>query len=278
MLPGEVLNVMTYNPSKSATDTTPNWDKASVAIEPSGITNLLSEPVTDPNTDDSPYGIGDFNTASPDDSGFCVAPTLTVARLRLPAVTADATMCPPLAAAPAVDVQYAFSNVRSYATAAAMGTQLSADLTYTTTDPTGATCVAKYHVRAVYPAVSCGAPAPTTGDDGGAAEAGDDSSSPAPDAGDDGSSAPVSEAGDDSSSASMADATVDDAGGDDGGCDAGAAAAPSGPMIPSIALCNPYPDYAAGMPIGSGLDPDYAIACDPNLLLCVLSKEPPSLR
>ena len=52
-------------------------------------------------------------------------------------------MCPPLPAEPAVSIRYEFSNVRVYTTASAIGTQLSADLTYTKDG-----CTATYRVAA----------------------------------------------------------------------------------------------------------------------------------
>jgi hypothetical protein len=283
MLPGDVLYVQSYNASKP--DMTPDYNKGSIAIEPGQINGLMSSGPADTNMADVPYGIGPFSTSEPDSDGFCTAPTLGVARLRQDAVVAMPNACPPVAPAPAVDMQYEFTNVRVYATAAAQGTEFSAELKYTTTDPTGATCVATYHVRALYPMVSCGAPGPTTGDDGG---------NDAPAASDDGGgseAASVSEAGDDGSSEASAaggEAGSSEAGsGDDGGgmeaaapCDAGGAApaAPSGPMVPSIQLCSPFADPAAGMVTGSGINPDYAVVCDPNQLLCVLAKDPPSFK
>lgn len=40
--------------------------------------------------------------------------------------------------------------------------------------------------------------------------------------------------------------------------------------IPDDGLCAAVPDVAAGHPIGSGISPDFAVRCDPDLLLCVL--------
>jgi hypothetical protein len=256
MLTGDVLSVQAYNPPQSSSDQNPNYDKATIAIQPSAITGLLGGLATDPNADDHPYGIGDFSTSTPGDDGFCVAPTLAPAKLRLPAVPADATMCPPVDAMPAVDVTYAFTNVRVYNTANAQGNELSADLAYTTIDASGMTCFATYHVRGLYPAFPCGVDIPAAGDDGGGAEA----------------AAPTDDG-------ATAEAGGDDAGGDAGpaadeagaasDCDAGAPAPPAAPQMPSNDLCT-----AAG----TGINPDFAVACDPNLLMCVLAKEPPSLR
>jgi hypothetical protein len=289
MLPGDVLYIQSYNGSKS--DGTPDYDKASVAIEPSTITGLLGSGPADMNMSDVPYGIGNFSGTQADGDGFCTAPTLSVARLRQDAVPPDPTMCPPIVGSPAVDMQYAFTNVRVYNTALALGTMMSADLTYTTTDPTGATCVAKYHVRGVYPAASCGVAGPTTGDDGGG---GQDTGA----ASDDGGGAEGAAATDDgggTEASTMSDAgggveasTVSEAGGDagdDGGvtedaaeCDAVSAAAPSGPMVPSQDLCSPVANPDAGLTYGTGINSAFAVVCDPNILMCVPKSEPPSFN
>ena len=104
---------------------------------------------------------------------------------------------------PATSVKYEWSNVRVYDTAAATGTQFTADLAYTQDG-----CTAQYHVFAVYPAVSC-------------------------DAGD---------------------------------------------GTPNEALCSSEANPDAGMATGSGISPDVPITCDPDLLLCVLTKEPPASK
>lgn len=47
---------------------------------------------------------------------------------------------------------------------------------------------------------------------------------------------------------------------------------------PSSALCSPDADPDAGIAVGSGINPDFPVVCDPDLLLCVLTGEPPALR
>lgn len=53
---------------------------------------------------------------------------------------------------------------------------------------------------------------------------------------------------------------------------------PSG--LPDEALCDPKADPASGRATGSGINPDLKsrVKCDPELLLCVLTAPPPSLK
>jgi hypothetical protein len=47
---------------------------------------------------------------------------------------------------------------------------------------------------------------------------------------------------------------------------------------PDNRLCAPEADPATGSDVGSGLNPDFPVECDPSLLLCVLTEPPPALR
>jgi hypothetical protein len=47
---------------------------------------------------------------------------------------------------------------------------------------------------------------------------------------------------------------------------------------PDDRLCSSEAIVEAGMTSGSGINPDYPTACDPDLLFCVLSKEPPAIK
>jgi hypothetical protein len=47
---------------------------------------------------------------------------------------------------------------------------------------------------------------------------------------------------------------------------------------PSDVFCSPEANPDAGLATGSGINPDFPVACDPDLLMCVLTKEPPALR
>ena len=72
MLKGDVLAIQTYNGSNA--DKTPNWEQASMAIQPQAITGMLqgaaSAMVSDPNADDLPYSLGTFSTAEPGADDF----------------------------------------------------------------------------------------------------------------------------------------------------------------------------------------------------------------
>jgi hypothetical protein len=244
-LTGEILGVQAYNAQRSKTDTRPDFNRGSIGIQPRSITDALQAGAM-PNSADKPYGLGNFDSAEPASDGFCSAPTLNVARLRHPDQPLQTMMCMTTPAMPAVDIEYKFSDVRVYTTAAALGTQLSAKLTYTKDG-----CTAKYNVRAVYPAVPCGAPASPPGD----------------------ASMPAMTSADEDAGAAAAGAD------EDGGCPpAMPAMPPPGPMVADVSLCSAEADPAHGRPLGSGLSPDYAIRCDPDLLLCVLKHDVPSLR
>jgi hypothetical protein len=47
------------------------------------------------------------------------------------------------------------------------------------------------------------------------------------------------------------------------------------PGKPFAAACCPGSDAAAGIPLGSGINPNFAVKCDPTLLLCVLDVDHP---
>ena len=252
-LKGEVLGVQAYSGQQSARDTAPDYDKGSIGIQPQGITDLLfsgREPA-DPESGDQPFALGSFSSAEPK-GDFCAAPTLSVARLELGEVPEQTEMCPPLPAEPAVSIRYEFSNVRVYTTASAIGTQLSADLTYTKDG-----CTATYRVAAVYPSVSCEVPPAVE-------------ETPAEET-------PTEEPPPEELPAD------DDAGvAEDASCpEAEEPELPEEPLPEPVLdekLCAPVANAAEGRPIGSGINPDFAIRCDPDLRLCVLNEEPPSLR
>ena len=292
-LKGDVLSVQTYNGSNG--DKTPNWDDASMAIQPMSVTSILQAAggTADPNPANKPYALGHFATAEPGPDDFCVAPELSPGRLQLPEIPAGMDgmggMTPAL---PATDLEYRWSNVRVYVTAAANGTMFRADLTVRQ-----ASCTAQYTVDALYPAVSCAVPPPmepppetpdpdasvsdgnladgAAGDvdgsvadvdgsvadlDGGASEAAaPDGAEPMPDA-----------AASDGAVASGEDATTSDS-------DAGMTSNPPAPMLDET-LCSPVADLSRGRPLGSGINPDVLTRCDPDLQLCVLAKAPPSAR
>lgn len=156
-LTGEQLDVQSYYAPRSNTDKRPDYDAVSIAIQPTTISAALANAagLADPDPEDTAYALGRIATTRPEADGFCRAPSLSAARLRLPSVPEHPVdMCTTAPEAPAYDIQYELSNLRIYYTPSAIGTQFEADLTYTQDD-----CVARYKVSAVFPAVSCAAPA-----------------------------------------------------------------------------------------------------------------------
>jgi hypothetical protein len=243
-LKGEILSVQSYSARRSTRDARPDPDKTSIGIQPGSITDLLfTRDTSAANPGDQPYALGAFDSAHPRADGFCAAPELSAARLRLPDAPEQMDMCVTTPAQPSVDIQYEFSNVRVYVSASDYGTQLAADLVYTLDG-----CTATYRVRAVYPVVPCGVALEPP-----AAE-------PPPE--------------------EPLDAGADDAGDaePDAACPPEEPAADPGEQVPDDSLCTAVPDFASGNYVGSGLNPDLDVACDPDLLLCVLNTEPPARR
>ena len=236
-LTGEQLDVQSYYAQRSRTDTRPDYDAVSIAIQPFSITSALGNAagLAEPERDDVPWGIGRLGTSRPGADGFCRADKLAPASLRLPAVPEHPIdECTTAPEAPAYDLKYEFSRVRIYYTPSAIGTQFEADLTYTQDG-----CVARYRVSAVYPMVSCGAmPQVDTG-------AG---SEPGLDAG-------------------ASDAEVITSVEADGGVDCPAPSEPGPDPIADDSLCE-----------NAGINPDFALSCDPANLMCVLARSSPSLK
>jgi hypothetical protein len=263
-LQGELLNVTAFGVATSRSDPQPDPERTVIGVQPQTLTDLLgaaAAAMAEPNPEDKSVSSGEFAKSEPGKDNFCVAPSLSTARVRLQTIPEHTEMCVTTPEQPRIDVSYAFSNVRVYTTASAYGTQLAADLTYTKDG-----CTALYHVAAVYPAVDCTAvavPPPATEDDAGVVPdafvpQGMDASS------DMDAAQPEEDAG---------ESTINDA-----ACPPEEDAGPSPAPVADESLCSPFADPAMGRATGSGLNPDFAVRCDPALLLCVLSKEPPSLR
>ena len=107
-----------------------------------GTANVCGAPVPDPNAADTLYAMGSFAQHFPDTNDMCQLTGLT------PAAQTFAAL--PATARPTDTVGYSWSNVNVYVTAAAQGTQFSADMTYTENG-----CSASYQAVGVWPAVSC---------------------------------------------------------------------------------------------------------------------------
>jgi hypothetical protein len=265
-LKGELLNVTAFGVPTSRSDPQPDPARTVIGVQPQTVTDLLGaagNAMVEPNAEDNGVSTGEFAESEPGKDDFCVAAALSPARVRLPTLPESRVMCVTTPEQPAVDVTYEFKNLRVYTTAAAYGTQLAADLTYSKDG-----CSAVYRVAAVYPAVDCTAlqastDSPATGDDAGVANdafvpQGMDA------AADIDSGVPEEDAGE-----------VSDI---DGSCPAPMESDPAPAPVPDDNLCSPFSDISMGRATGSGINPDFAVRCDPDLLLCVLSKEPPSKR
>ena len=227
-LPGDQVGFETYHPKGGGADgTQPDFSVPSlVAIQTDAMGLLIkgkakkgSEDPNGTNVENMDgthvlavnpaYALGTFETVSPDADGFCVMKTMQPAKQVFPAIDAippDPMADPPdpgAPAEPAVTVNYVWSDVKVYVTAAAQGTQFSGRLKYTDD-----TCAAEYNVLGVWPSAYCGK-------------------------------------------------DVDDGMG-------------GMKTVPDNSACCPNADPLGGRPFGSGINPDFPVKCDPDLLLCVL--------
>ncbi|QRK08992.1 hypothetical protein JQX13_02130 [Archangium violaceum] len=111
-------------------------DTVAIRTEPVGTLMADSDVVLDPDAPSQPNSVGELTTDAPGPDNFCEVPTLTPTRL--------------VARTPALDLTYAWSNLRIYNTPDVPGTQFVADLRYTEND-----CTAEYTVKGIWPVVSC---------------------------------------------------------------------------------------------------------------------------
>jgi hypothetical protein len=270
-LKGEKLGFSTYNPVGKNNQR--NLDIASIAIQSESLGTLVDTAegagVTDPDPTHKPYGLGFFTTAEPE-GDICVVPSLTVAAQNIPAVAADPKA--KVKASAATSVSYAWSNVRLYVTPSAVGSQFLADLTLTTD---GVAC--DYQVRGMYPYLDPlsypdGCVKPNPADPNGALP-------------DDRICRPE---GDEDPSVECSSNTECFSGVCDGGfcrCETSAGCCADkdvGACEGAGARCADAPAGAVGVgktchdaprATGSGINPDFPVKCDPDLLVCVLSKE-----
>lgn len=207
-LKGEQVGISTYNqPGKGGK---PDLDVAQIAIQSGSLGSLVATAsgagADDKDPTHKPYSLGFFTTAEPE-GDFCVVPTLTVANQNLGEIPEDKKA--KTDAVPATSVSYAWSNVKLYVTASAVGTQFTADLTITTD---GVAC--GYTALGMYPYHECGIEDPNDPDK----------------------------------------------------------------LIPDdldgvARACAPEADEDAGRPTGSGINPDFPTRCNPDLLVCTLTKD-----
>lgn len=258
-IPGDVIGMQAYNPPGS--DQKPDTSKKLLAIQSTTMGSQLfsgvslpgtcpppnddgsqdqGDPAVDQDPNHKPYALGEFTAIEPDGNDFCSVPKMQMAELDLP----DAVDCedPMQTTIEQPRFTETWSNVNIYVTAAALGNQAEADMTFTVDD-----CSAQYHVVALWPTVSCETlklqkPSDATG-------------MTACDPGTPGTCVDC-------------DPSQDAADCEDLGtcCDI----VPQG--LPNDALCDDQPDGSPyDLPFGSGISPDLNVKCDPDLLLCVLN-------
>jgi hypothetical protein len=273
-LPGEELYVAAYTQPKPGS-TTPDADNLKIGIVSSTQQGIIARAdcsgVTSTSAE-TPYSLGAFVSSKPDKDDFCHVPVLTPSQVTVPEQeSCQPDPCyPPLDPEPAHDARYEWSNVRVYVTAAANGTQFSADLKYSVDG-----CSAQFKVTALYPSVSCaGFPIvdmnPATGDDAGAEDGG--LFADAGLGGMDGAlTVPDGAVPEDDSS------VEEDSGEFVPGEDCDPPAEPGPDPIADETLCTQDAPITGG-PSGTNINPDFMVQCDAQQLRCVLSADPPSLR
>jgi hypothetical protein len=159
-LTGDLLRVHTYPAAPDSPDAWARFDKPSVALRPDQITDLIGEYKAEGKMEQRLYSGGPFVNEFPGPDGFCTVGSMTSTALSLDAVPAD-PMDPMSKPLPAVDLKYEWTNVRIYVSAAAIGTEFTADLKYTQDG-----CIATYKVTALYPSVGCEKTMTVKGPDG----------------------------------------------------------------------------------------------------------------
>jgi len=159
----------------------PDYNKVSIAIQPGAfdpghgwflwgaqVSNAQGAGVTLP--DVKPYAYGAFTGSEPGDDNLCkVTKFSNQAQLELPAVPKHTVMVPDPAdmtgmtmismdvpAAPALSVEYDYSDVKVWVTPESPGSQVSFEFTYKLNDHSGNNCTAKYKALALFPETNCG--------------------------------------------------------------------------------------------------------------------------
>lgn len=267
-IPGDILGLQVYNPPNGDE---PDTTRKFLAIQSGTMGNMLysdyslpgtcpppnpdgsqdpGDPAVDTDETHQPYGLGEFSSVEPDGDDLCIAPKLSPAQQTLPeGVDCEADPADPPAQA-ALDVTSTWSNAKVYVTAAALGTQMEVDLTYTE-----GTCSATYHAVGLWPAVGCEEYRFFKG-----TVADPDPDAPA------GSVLSCDFCGAPEGCAACDPAAdAEDCGDTNTCCEA------VNTCLPNDALCDDQPDGSPyDLPFGSGIGAELRVKCDPGLLLCVL--------
>lgn len=186
---GDVVGIQSYHPATSDGKTR-DFSKTLIAIRPQSMGELLwmTEDFGAAGATVEANAIGDFTASDPDDSEMCQVPALTPSQViftgavfdsdarnyvddpttipdvctmdaecaaaanaicRIPTDAAEGACIVPVDL-PATDLKYEWSNVDFYVTAAAPGTQFTADVDITLNG-----CKATYRAIGMWPAVDC---------------------------------------------------------------------------------------------------------------------------
>ncbi|HEY6877335.1 MAG TPA: hypothetical protein VI299_04915 [Polyangiales bacterium] len=261
-LVGDILQTQSYTQKKKDSPY-PDPNHIQIGIQPYTLSSALERAgCSEVANGDGlfPYSLGSFAKSEPGSDDFCTVPTLTPARVVLPEQgSCQPDMCqPPLPVEPAADYTYEWSNVRVYVTASANGTQFAADLKYTKDG-----CSAQYKVTALFSVVDCASypnATPPASEDAGTEDGGLDDA--------DGGVGEMDAAIDSDAEVSDDAATSEDTGTTPSDCPAPEATPDQGAPVPDDSLCAQ----------DTTINPEFMVQCDPQLLRCVLSSDPPSLR
>lgn len=169
---GDLIGMEFYNPA-SADGRTYDTSKVSLGVQADWLGNELTARGPATNTTGKPWALGSFTSHLPDEkTSICSVPTLAVAEQHFGDVKAmkgvggaGGGAMPPMSEVPEDDVSYQWKNIQVYTTAAAQGTQFTADLTFkekvTKFDPMTmaptvvADCTFEYKVIGMGPGIPC---------------------------------------------------------------------------------------------------------------------------
>lgn len=182
-LKGDVVGMQAYHPPAADDPQVRDLGKTSIAIrtQTHGLLSWMNEDFGFPTDQDQPNAIGDFAVNEPDANDFCQVSTTAEARVNFPGAQVpedtgepctDNTECDagpggectpvdPMDPAAgntcvitydfeATDLTYRWSNLQFYVTAAATGSQFTADLEVVLNG-----CTAQYKAIGMWPAVDC---------------------------------------------------------------------------------------------------------------------------
>lgn len=156
VVPGDIIGMEFYHPP-TADGTSYDPSKTTIAIQSDSLGNEVANRGLDTAAGHFPFAQGAFTASQPDDKDFCTVPTFTSAAQQdfaaIPGTggTGGDGSGPGDPPVPADSVKLEWSNLQVYVTAAAQGTQFSADLKYTENG-----CELQYSVIGMWPAIGCG--------------------------------------------------------------------------------------------------------------------------